>query len=252
MSAMLLRLLTTIRDFFLPRRAKVENPSERRQLVRVRCRIPIQIRVGERTISGWVIDMGVQGIRIRTGIPLKKGQAVAIRATVSQQSSQAWVSCRVMWVRTVEGGKHCLSGIRFHETRDNLRRTWVHRLLRELGLNENSLHERREFIRVDGRIPVKMQSLRDGGPMQSVETLNLGVAGLLLRTTRPLYPGEHYNCWVGPWGKLPQVGPIPSEVLSCRPDPGGSASQVPLRFLELQEESVQELGRYVLTLLKEN
>lgn len=248
---MLRRLLTTIRDFFLPRKARLQDPAERRQLVRVRCRIPIQIRVGEKTLSGWVVDMGVQGIRVRTGEALKKGQAVAIRATVSQQSTQAWVNCRIMWARPVENGKHYLAGARFHETRENLRRTWVHKLLRELGLNENSLRERREFIRVDGRIPVRMQSVRDGGPVQSVETLNLGVAGLLLRTTRPLYPGEHYNCWIGPWGKLPEVGPIPAEVLACRPDPGGSASQVPLRFLELEEDGVRELGRYVLTLLKE-
>ncbi|MCW5871409.1 MAG: PilZ domain-containing protein, partial [Candidatus Eremiobacteraeota bacterium] len=166
---MLRRLLTTIRDFFLPRKARLQDPAERRQLVRVRCRIPIQIRVGERTISGWVVDMGVQGIRVRTGEGLKKGQAVAIRATVSQQSSQAWVNCRIMWARPVENGKHYLAGARFHETRENLRRTWVHRLLRELGLNENSLRERREFIRVNGRVPVRMQSLRDGGPVQADE-----------------------------------------------------------------------------------
>ena len=249
---MLRRFLSRIRDFFLPRRAMLQNPSERRQLVRVRCRIPIQIRLPDRTASGWIIDMGVQGIRVRTGELIKKGLTVPVRATVSQQSSQIWVNCRVMWSRPASDGKYFLAGARFHETRENLRKTWVHRLLRELGLNENSLRERREFIRVDGRVPVRMQSMKDpSAAVQPVVTLNLGVAGLLLRTTQPLYPGEQYRCWVGPWGKLPGVGPIPAEVLSCRPDPAGGASQVPLRFLELEEDDVRDLGRYVLTLLRE-
>jgi hypothetical protein len=249
---MLRELLSRIRDFFLPKRALMQNPSERRQLVRVRCRIPIQMRLSERTAGGWILDMGVQGIRVRTNEPLKKGLILPVRATLSQQANQVWVNCRVMWSRPASDGKYYLAGARFHETRENLRKTWVHRLLRELGLNENSLRERREFIRVDGRVPARMQSLKDpSGGGQSVETLNLGVAGLLLRTTQPLYPGEQYRCWIGPWGKLPEVGPIPAEVLSCRPDPAGSASQVPLRFLELEEDDVRELGRYVLTLLKE-
>lgn len=249
---MLRQLLRRIREFFLPRKALLQNPSERRQLVRVRCRIPVQVRLEQRTISGWIIDIGVQGIRLRTGEPLKKGLTVPVRATVSHQSSQVWVNCRLMWARGVTDGKYYLSGARFQETRENLRKTWVHRLLRELGLNDNSLRERREFIRVNGRVPARLQSLKEPGEgVMQVETLNLGVAGLLVRTARPLYPGEQYHCWVGPWGKLPEVGPIPAQVLACRPDPAGGASQVPLRFLELEEDGVRELGRYVLTLLKE-
>ena len=249
---MLRRFLSRIREFFLPRRALLYSPSERRQLVRVRCRIPIQLKVRQRTLSGWIVDMGVQGVRIRLSEMLTKGSTVPIRATVSQQSSQVWVNCRIQWSRNASDGKYYLAGARFHETRENLRKTWVHRLLRELGLNENSLRERREFIRVAGRVPVRMQSLKEpSAEPQPVETLNLGVAGLLVRTTTPLYPGEQYHCWVGPWGSLPEVGPIPAEVLSCRPDPTGGASLVPMRFLELEEDGVRDLGRYVLTLLKE-
>lgn len=250
---MLRALLSRIREFFLPKKALLQNPSERRQLVRVRCRIPIQIRVKERTVGGWIIDIGVQGVRIRTGEPLKGGSILPVRATVSQQANQVWVNCRIMWSRSVDNGKYHLSGARFHETRDNLKRTWVHRLLRELGLNDNSLRERREFIRADGKVPVRVQSLKEpASGVAQVETLNLGVAGLLLRSSRPLYPGEQYRCWVGPWRDLPEVGPIPGEVLSCRPDPSGFSSQVPLRFLELEEDSVRDLGRYVLALLKDS
>lgn len=249
---MLRAMLNRVREFFLPKKALLQNPSERRQLVRVRCRIPIQIRVKDRTVGGWIIDIGVQGIRVRTGEQLRNGGIFPVRATVSQQSNQAWVNCRVVWSRSSEGGKHYLAGARFHETRDNLKRTWVHRLLRELGLNDNSLRERREFIRADGKVPVRVQSSKDPSTgMVQVETINLGVAGLLLRTSRPLYPTEHYKCWIGPWGSLPEVGPIPSEVLDCRPDPSGFTSQVPLRFLELEEDTVRDLGRYVLALLKE-
>jgi len=249
---MLRELLQRVRDFFLPRKALEQTPSERRQLVRVRCRIPVQIKQQDKTVSGWIVDMGVQGVRLRTQSALKKGLVIPVRATVSQQSTQVWVNCRVMWSRSATDGKYCFAGARFHETRENLRKTWVHRLLRELGLNENSLRERREFIRVDGRVPVRMQSLKEpSSGVQPVETLNLGVAGLLVRTTHPLYPGEQYRCWVGPWGRLPEVGPIPAEVLRSRPDSVGGASQVPLRFLELEESSVRDLGRYVLTLLKE-
>lgn len=249
---MIRELLQRIRSFFLPKKALLQNPSERRQLVRVRCRIPVQIRCADRVISGWVIDIGVQGVRLRTAEPIKKGTEVSMRATLAHQSGQAWVGCRVMWSRATEDGLNWLGGIRFAETRENLRRTWVHKLLRELGLNDNSLRERREFIRADGSIPVRVQSLREpAAGVIEVESINVGVAGLLLRTTRPLYPGEHYRCWVGPWGKLPEVGPVPGEVLSSRPDRGGGASIVPVRFLELEEDTVRHLGQYVLTLLRE-
>lgn len=249
---MLAQFLHVIRDFFLPRKAMLQNPSERRQLVRVRCRIPVQVRVGERTVNGWILDMGVQGVRLRTSELLKSGGVLPVRATVSQQSSQTWVNCRIKWSRSTEGGKYYLAGARFNETRENLRRTWVHRLLRELGLNENSLRERREFIRVPSQIPARVQSLKNpGAGVIQVETLNIGVAGLLIRTATPVYSGEHYRCWIGPWGKLPEIGPIPGEILSCRPDPSGTASQAPLRFLELEEDTVRDLGRYVLTFLKE-
>jgi hypothetical protein len=249
---MILALLHRLREFFLPRKALLKDPSERRQLVRVRCRIPIQIRLPQRTASGWVIDMGVQGVRLRLGEPLKVGSIVPLRATLEHQTQQAWVQCKLMWVRPSSDGKYFLAGARFHETRENLRRTWVHRLLRELGLNDNALKERREFIRADGSVPVRLKSLKEPGEgLLEVESLNVGVAGLLLRTARPLYPKEQYQCWIGPWGELPQVGPIPGEVLSCRPDSKGGASLVPVRFLELEEDTVRELGHYVLKLLRE-
>lgn len=249
---MLSRFLSAIRGFFLPKKALLQNPSERRQLVRVRCRIPVQLKLNERTLTGWIVDMGVQGIRLRTGEPVKAGSVLPVRATVSQQSAQSWVNCRVAWSRPSDGGKYFLAGARFNETGANLRRTWVHRLLRELGLNENSLRERREFLRVQSRVPVRLRSLKDSVTgIIEVESLNLGVAGLLVLSRQPLYAGERYECWIGPWGKLPEVGPIPAEVLSCRPDPAGAASQVPMRFLELEEDSVRDLGRYVLAFLKE-
>ena len=243
-------LLRRILGFFLPRRALLQDPTERRQLVRARCRIPSSLRYQGRNLTGWIVDLGVQGLRIRTSEPLKVGAVVALRPSGPHQHT--WVECRIVWSRPSSDRKYFLAGAGLPSDREKLKQSWVYRILLELGLKASSLKERRGFLRLDGRIPMRLEGLETGVEEVDAESLNLGVSGVLIRTHRPLYPGKRYRVWMGPYKSLPRIGPFVSEVIACRPDPSGSASQIPLRFLELEEETVEAVGQYLLTLLKEH
>lgn len=250
---MLRALLSRLRGFFLPRSALAQSASERRQLVRVRCRIPVQIALAERKVPGSLIDLGSQGARLRSSEQLKVGSEIALRPQLQSAAARAAVSGRVTWSRPSREPRHFLAGVSFGGDKEQLKLTWVGRLLRELGLSPRAERERRDSVRVAGRIPVQLESVQH--PIEGkldVETLDVGVAGLLLRTRKALYPGEHYRCWIGPWNDLPRLGPLSVQVLSCRPDPSGVTMQVPVRLLELEDGTVRDLGRYVLSLLKES
>lgn len=242
-------LLGRILGFFLPKRALLQSPAERRQLVRARCRIPASLRYQGRSLTGWIVDLGVQGIRLRTSEQLKVGTVVTLRP--SGPNGHTWVECRVLWSRPAGDRKYFLAGAGLPSDREQLKKSWVYRILLELGLKATALKERRGFLRLDGRIPLRLESSDEASEKVEAETLNLGVSGVLIRSGQPLYAGKRYRLWIGPWKSLPRIGPFAAEVMGCRPDPSGTTSQIPLRFLELEEETVEAVGQYLLTLLKE-
>lgn len=244
-------MLARVKSFFLPQGSRLD-PSERRQMVRVRCHIPVQCRPAETTRSGWILDMGLQGMRVRFSSPLKVGSIVPVRATMPGHARPTWVKFQVRWVRALKHNKGYSHGICYAQSADEVKGSWVSVLLRELGLDDRRLHERREYIRAEGRLPVSLEWIaaeQGRAPVPAVEMVNLAVGGVLLRSRLPLYVGQKVRVRLGPAQALPALE-LDAEVLSDKSDDGAISRLAGLRFTDLQPAQVRVLGQYVLSLLE--
>lgn len=246
---MLSQLLQHITGFFLPKTDSVVV-SERRRLVRVRCHLPVEVVYKEQSLGGHVLDMGSQGLRLRIDSSLPAGSLISARALLSGQTRVPYVNFKVLWSRPRTAKNTALHGIAFDRTED-IKKSWVGLLFRELGLNEKTASSRRKYLRVDGRIPVRLLAPPTfvGAP-PPIEMVNVGVGGLLLRSKQPLQPGQTWDVVLGPLGSLPQVGPYPVEIISTKPDETGLNCLAAMRFRSVDNALLQNVGRYVVKLLR--
>lgn len=245
---MLDNLLEGVRSFFLGRSSS--DPQEKRRLVRLRCHIPVQIKCHDKLVSALVSDMGIQGMRVRLGSALKTGQRLPVLHNDSRAGRNQVVNCRVAWCRRLRGERRFSAGLVYDEPKESMRHSWVAALLRELGLDENAIHEQRKFIRAAGVVPVWLRPGPGFTDPPKAEMVNLGVGGALLRSRQIMRGGLRFEVDLGPHGSLPPVKKLAVEVLHCHSDPAGGGYLVALRFHNLTSEQVRLVGRYVLSLMK--
>ena len=224
--------------------------SERRRLVRVRCHLPVEVMHKEQFFGGHVLDMGSQGLRLRIDTSLPAGSVISARALLSGHSRVPYVNFKVLWSRPKTAKHTALHGLAYDKAED-LKKSWVGLLFRELGLNERGAASRRRYLRVDGRIP--LQLLADPtyiGSPPPVEMVNLGVGGLLVRCKQPLQPGQVWQVSLGPFQGLPEAGPISVEIISTKPDETGMNCLAAMRFCSVDNALLQNVGRHVVKLLR--
>ncbi len=247
---MLENLLDGVRSFFLGRSSS--DPEEKRRLVRVRCHIPVQVKCHDKLVSALVCDMGIQGMRVRIGSAVKTGTRLPVLHNESRagRTHTQIVNCRVAWCRRLKGERRYSAGLIYDEPKEAMRSSWVAALLRELGLDENTIHEQRKFIRANGIVPIWLRPQPGQTDQPKAEMVNLGVGGALLRSRQIMKGGQRFLVDIGPHASLPPLKKIEVEVLHCHSDPAGGGYLVALRFHQTGAEQVRLLGRYVLALMK--
>lgn len=257
---MLKDIISGFVSLFQPDKA---NHEDRRRVIRLRCRYSVYCIDLKEITTATVIDMGLQGLRLETNKQLKPGIRVSLvyrgaagqRPVVSlakiEQDRQAaidsGVRCKVTWSHYDKFSKVMQSGVTYADTPERMSNSWVKKILREIGFDEASIFQRRKIVRVVSSIGCRVRMGSGGMPGRVV---NMGAGGALLQAEEAITEGSTVFLNIGPYKKLEPLE-VSGCVVTARFDAATSSWLHGCRFVGMNSAQTELLGRYVVTLLKE-
>lgn len=215
--------------------------DERREIVRVACQIPVGCGYRNQQYPVTVVDMGLSGLRLKSPTRFPRGKLVTL-----SHAGGGPVLCMVVWVRSRGKNEGFELGLRFHDTIDNLRNSWVQNELTRLGFIPGRIQERRKHIRVDADVRAVIAN-RSGELLVEGRLRNVGISGAMIQTKVEVDVGTSIRLQADPLASVEGLD-ILSEVRSCRPHHDGDDFLHGLRFVEVADEG--HLKRYLYTLLR--
>ncbi len=221
--------------------------EERRKMARIQCNFPVRVRAGSKFLQARVTNLGVEGMRLKGTQSFPKGTPVTV--VYQHQSSFEELSSvdgQVAWVRRVPRSNEILMGIRYEYTQRN----WVDFVLGLIGMTDESVFQRRRFVRAEGLMAARL-SVPGRIPPQKCWVINLSLGGALVDSPTMLGPGATVKLDLGPVGKLRPVSVL-GLVRESRESDSGQSFQLGLEFSNLDAPGTRALGRYVIWSLKES
>ncbi len=226
-----------------------DNLSERRRALRVRCYAHVELTIDGEKYKGVATDIGLEGIRVKSvGAPLIAGSDIAVRYPGSTPGFELGVvRCQVLWAQRV--GREFVAGLRYADSKENMRRSWIRYLLMELGFDETRTYQRRKHIRVDGSLPARVFS---EGEQFLVEprVVNLGVGGALLEARNEGVRGIPVEVEISLWRILPTLC-LAGHVIDVRQEPGTGLWLHSVQFTALDSDQIKLLGNYVINMINQ-
>ncbi|MBI3926151.1 MAG: PilZ domain-containing protein [Armatimonadetes bacterium] len=235
-------------------RSLVFGPSslgkERREVVRLRCYYRVTCCDDHaRAYGARVTEMSLLGLRLEGSQRFSRRDRIYVNLP-SSPSKDEGIRCTVVWSTRRPTGAYS-TGAMYDDSPENLSRSWVKVVLRELGFEEDNIYQKREYVRFASSLQAQVIDGR-GGLAAPVTVLNLGVGGALLRCPGPLAEDHTVELRLAPYHGLPAAD-FPGTVLRSQPDPEMEGErQHNFRFASLGDRSVRLLGRYLIQLLKES
>ncbi len=238
----LARFLETLRQIALGPRVKVGE--DHRSRIRVFCRYPILLTSDEGPVDrAYCVDIALSGMRLEDVRKLKKGARVQV-ASAFPGLEQDQIDCEVVWCRErISGGYN--AGLRYAEATG-----WVKVVLEELGLDEQRVSQRRKYLRIPTSLRAEIRDLETNRPLADGKVVNLSMGGLLLRSDGELPPDSEVLCLFGPYSHYPNLS-VEGRVLSSAYDEEEQHWFHSLEFHDLTGREVREVGRLVVSFLKE-
>lgn len=224
------------------------TPDEKRRLIRLKCRYKVTLTTEKRGFTGTVTDMGVQGMRLQVTEKVKPGSHLHVTFPAHSDSFKVdTVRCLVAWCRKSRSGA-LEAGVRYDDEKNNLEKSWVKFILRELGFDEKSIFQRRKTLRAVAMLPATVS--RVGQSPLSGRILNLGVGGALLQSDDRLQSGQDLTLDIGPAEGLPLLS-VPGHIVSDRYETESRTWFHGVRFRSMDDSRLQQLTRYIVSLLKQ-
>ncbi len=222
--------------------------EERRRLIRLRCDYSVQCVVEQEQFAAHIIDMGLNGMRLRMSHKLKPGSNVFVyHPTRSERVENEYVLCLVRWSRKRRDSDELETGLQYADTPGNMRRSWVKFLLKELGFDERAIYTRRKSIRAEAALTGQL--VTPEGRQLNGTVLNLGAGGALFESPTTFPPSTKVRLRVGPLGSLRELW-LTGIVLHAKTPNQDGAQLTSIRFEDLKAGQVKQLGQYVLQLLR--
>ena len=222
--------------------------AERREKLRVRTYIRLDMQVrGEKT-SAIVTDLSMSGMRIKTGLE------VAFPDTENKLRTGA-LKCDVVWVTALgpSGRTTYEAGLSFEAKAMDKNDTWVRYVLEQLGFDQAKTFQKRKYLRASGQVPARVFT-SDPEQTMTGEVLNLGVGGALLASESSLEQDDLIHCEICLWRILPALR-LPCKIMGVRKDQS-LGDEKPhylhsLLFLGMDTEQVKLLGNYIVHLINQ-
>lgn len=247
---MLRSLFQNLLGLVTPRAEEDLSAEERRELIRLRCRIPVTVASEAEVHQAVVTDLGLKGLQVKVGARLRPEEQVQVtHASAPDEFEHATLRCRVKWTRKRRMDRENLVGLLFDESPEVVEGSWVRYVLNALGLDEEHVFQRRAHIRASASIMADIYDL-DRRRLDSGQLVNLGLGGALVQTPERLQEGLDVLVEVGPLNRLP-VLELEGRVLRSRGDSDLRGFLHSIQFRDLGPDEMSALGDYVIHLLKE-
>lgn len=230
--------------------------AERRKKLRIRTYLRLEITISSTTASATIINLSMEGVRLRTSFPVEEGDRVEISFPADFESSHTKsVTCRAVWVTTLgsPGRMTYEVGLNFEDSRENMQNSWVRYVLEQLGFDENKTFQKRKYFRAQGIVPARIFTAQTA-ESHTAEVINLGIGGALLSSERALEPDSSIHCEICLWRILPALR-LSCKVIAVREDEASDGTTPrflhSLLFLSMDMAQVKLLGNYVIFLLNQ-
>lgn len=221
--------------------------EERRKLVRMRCSYEVKGQVADKKFKATVVDIGLQGLKLRTGHLLKVGDKVILSPPAQGLGNTASpVEGKVAWVKITGRGFARYLGISFTTKKEDMGQSWVKLLLKELGFKPSTIFTNRRFIRADCFLDATYHVNQIGRAVTG-RVYNLGVGGMLLESNYDLPMGEATEMEFSPPEGLPTLRLLAYPLKSKKE---GTVRLIGLEFRDLTDRQLDLLGKYLKQLLK--
>lgn len=213
------------------------NLKERRSAIRIECAYPVHLRSGDRELCGEVTNAGLAGLHLRLEEALKTGRGCTVWRRDDPETG-AGAPCTVVWSRFSKEDESMTAGLQFDRDPRELKGSWVAPLFHELGFDDQSLYQRRLYLRADSEIPAA--TIYDERILPAT-IWNLGVGGALLESPCIAEPDEELEVVIGPEFGLEKLH-LPSRLLRAT---GDDPREMSVEFSALTRGKVAQLGKYI-------
>lgn len=241
-----------------------DGPQEdRRKVIRLRCRFDVFCVTADEVAAATVIDMGLQGLRVECREHYKAGTQIALiyrgaigerpaanRAQLERDPKAAFstgVLCEVSWAQRDKFTKVSTLGLTYNDSPKRMKKSWVKKILREIGFDEDTIFQRRKIVRVISSIPCKLTADKSNWRGRSI---NMGAGGTLFQGDHPIQVGQVVKVKIGPYKKLKNLE-VRGQVVTQRYEQSTDGWLHGVRFVGMNSDEVNLLGKYVVSLLKE-
>ena len=170
--------------------------AERRQKLRVRTYIRLDMQVRGEKSSAIVTDLSLSGMRIKTSFELEQGDVVEVAFPDSENRLRTGaLKCDVVWITALgpSGRTTYEAGLSFEINAVERNDSWVKYVLEQLGFDQSKTFQKRKYLRASGQVPARIFT-SDPEQTMSGEVLNLGVGGALLASEKSLEKDDLIHC----------------------------------------------------------
>lgn len=226
-----------------------QSLAEKRRSLRIRSYVQVRLQAEGQDFKGVVVELGLEGLRVKSpDAPLEEGQTWDV-VFAGEGPTEELGPVRMQTAWSQRAGRDMIAGARYVDSRDNMRKSWVRRVLQELGFEENKVYQRRQFIRVDASIPSR---LFDGTRcvLNEARVVNLGIGGALLESATAMEKNASLTLEISLWRILPTLR-LPVTVLDVRPDLDTGLQLHSLQFGPMEGQQIKILGNYIINMINQ-
>ena len=237
--------------------------DDRREVIRLRCRFEVFCLSEKEVVPATVTDMGLQGLRLNCAAYFKPGTAVSLlyrgavgeRLTLNQETVERdidgyfskGVQCKISWSKKEKYSKGSMLGVTYNDSSKRMSKSWVKKILKEIGFDQDSIFQRRKILRVISSIPCKLTTDRETWRGRAI---NMGAGGALFQGDHEIGLGKTLTVHIGPYKKLKNLQ-LRGEIMTERYEQLSNGWLQGIRFTSLTSDQTDLLGKYVVSLLKE-
>lgn len=224
----------------LLRSSPVVSPNERRDTVRLRCRLDVLLWVDGVLHFATLVDVTLTGLSLEVERPLRPEQTVSL---ARDDFGHPWMG-QVLWCRK-QGAKSYRVGVGYPPDQEMLRSSWLQPALKQSGFEVDQPGEKRRLRRISGRVPCRINGLT-GDLYTDGEMLDLSLGGALVESDME-FPAQLTIAFeTDPLGGLPRLHGL-AKIVSCQRDVESGKWRSGLRFTESKGEDVVKYMSSMLT-----
>ncbi len=207
--------------------------DERRDTIRLGCRIPVLAKVKTSMVDTKVINASLTGLCLELEKPIKP----KTKLTLHKDELGEPVEAKVVWCRGLRGSAKYQAGVTYLSDSESLKNSWIKPALKQLGFTVGRIGEKRKLLRVPGRYRCFLKSMA-GDTYAKGELTNLSVGGCLVESEVELPLKLKIRIKTDPVGGLEALVGT-AEVRSCKKNPKTRNYCCGLRFVDIDEQLVK-------------